>query len=74
MHGQNHIKFVHIKFKVHECLICHEVPATAAVLRERIKDALGTIVLKQAIPILKHKNYHKAKGISNVWRQLIASK
>jgi hypothetical protein len=62
------------KFKVHEYLIRHEVLATAVVLRERIKDALPTIVLKQAILILKQENYHKAKGISDVWRQLIASK
>ena len=57
------------KFKVHACLICHEILATAAVLRERIKDALRTIALKQATLILKQENYHKAKGISNVWRR-----
>jgi hypothetical protein len=65
---------IYNKFKVHACLICKEVLATAAVLRERIKDALRTIALKQAILILKQENYHKAKEISNAWRRLISSK
>jgi hypothetical protein len=60
--------------KAHACLICHEVLATAAVLRERIKDAFRTIALQQAILILKQENYHKAEEISNVWRRLITSK
>jgi hypothetical protein len=54
--------------------LCHGAPATAAVLRERIKDALRIIALKKSTLILKQENYHKATGISNVWRRWIASK
>ena len=62
------------KFTEFECFVCHVAPATAAVLRERIKDTFRIIALKQAILILKQENYHKAKGISKVWRRLITSK
>jgi len=67
---------IYNKFTVLESLIavCHEFLPTAAVLRGKIKDALRIIAFKQAILILKQENYHKAKGISDVWRRLIVSK
>jgi hypothetical protein len=48
---------------VYACFVCHAASATAAVLREKIKDALCTIAVKLAILILKKENNHKAKDL-----------
>ena len=60
------------KCMVHACLIFNETSATAAALRERIKNALCTTAFKRAILILKQENHQKARRFFNFWMRLVA--